>query len=578
MNEASRPEGLKQDIYILAIETSCDETSVAVVRNGTEVLSNLISSQIDIHKEYGGVVPEVASRKHVEVITVLLDQALEEAGVARQDLTAIAVTYGPGLIGALLVGIAAAKTLSFILGIPLIGVNHIAGHIYANHLVKPLEFPLVALIVSGGHTELVYMEDHLSYELLGETRDDAAGEAFDKVARVLGLPYPGGPNIDRLAASGAATIPLPRARMDNPYDFSFSGLKSAVINVWHNVEQRGEALAPADLAASFQEAVVDVLVAKAGLALADKGARNLIVAGGVAANSRLRAALADEAARLGATLTIPDMELCTDNAAMIGSVGYYYYINNAWSELDLNGIAGLALADEQLIDEELNDEQQLDENPTTERGPTSQLKEPVTPHQQIRQDPTPTDKKALRKRYLAVRDELAPGVRAEKSAVISRKIIESERFRQAQAVALYAAHGSEVDLTAVLEAGLAAGKQMLLPRVECEEKALNFWQVEAGEELVKGHYDLREPGRIGKRPFIIEDIDIILVPGIVFDRQGNRVGYGGGYYDRYLAHGKPFTIGIAYSEQVIDQLPIAIEEHDISLDLILTEGVEIDVN
>ena len=547
MKEVLGKEGLKQDIYILAIETSCDETSVAIVRNGTEVLSNLVSSQIDIHKEYGGVVPEVASRKHVEVITLLLEQALAEASVDRKDLTAIAVTYGPGLIGALLVGIAAAKTLSFILDIPLIGVNHIAGHIYANHLVKPLEFPLVALIVSGGHTELVYMKDHLSYELLGETRDDAAGEAFDKVARVLDLPYPGGPNIDRLAASGAATIPLPKARMDNPYDFSFSGLKSAVINVWHNAEQRGEAIEPADLAASFQKAVVDVLVDKAALALADKGARNLIVAGGVAANSALRAALTAEATRLGATLTIPDMELCTDNAAMIGSVAYYYYLNNTWSELDLNGIAGLALADEQLADEQLSDEQ-------------------------------PADKKALRKHYRALRDELSPSNREQQSAAISRKIIESERFRQAKVVALYAAHGSEVDLTAVLEAGLATGKLMLLPRVECEGKVLTFWQVEQGEELVKGTYDLREPRIIGKKPFIIDDIDIILVPGIVFDNRGHRVGYGGGYYDRYLARNGPYTIGIAYNEQLIDKLPIAIEEHDVSLDLILTEGVEIDVN
>lgn len=538
-----------QNIYILAIETSCDETSVAIVRDGSEVLSNLVLSQIDIHKQYGGVVPEVASRKHVEVITLLIEQALAEAQIQKDQLSAIAVTYGPGLIGSLLVGIAAAKTLAFVIGIPLIGVHHIAGHIYANHLVKALEFPLVALIVSGGHTELIYMRDHLSFELLGETQDDAAGEAYDKVARVLDLPYPGGPNIDRLAALGEANIPLPKARMDNRFDFSFSGLKSAVINFVHNAEQRGETVIPEDLAASFQKTVVETLVGKALLALEEKGAQNLIIAGGVAANSSLRASLTEEAKRLNFTLTIPQLDLCTDNAAMIGSVAYYYYLNDNFAEFDINGIANLALAEESLIE---------------------------------------LDKSTLRQNYLARRDQLSGAERKRQAEIISREIIESDWFKQAEVVALYAAHGSELNLNAVLEAGFAMGKRMLLPRAETAEKRLTFWAVEEGEELVPGNYGIMEPRIGGKRPFIIDEIDVVLVPGIVFDQEGNRIGYGGGYYDRFLVDGavgssdlgkarkRAYTVGVGYKEQIVERLPI-IEEHDVRLDIIMSEGVGFNV-
>ncbi|MFT9487941.1 tRNA (adenosine(37)-N6)-threonylcarbamoyltransferase complex transferase subunit TsaD [Tepidibacillus infernus] len=329
--------------YILAIETSCDETSVAVVKDGQTILSNIVSSQIDVHKRFGGVVPEVASRKHVEGINFILDEALREANLTLDDISAVAVTYGPGLIGALLVGIAAAKAIAFAKEIPLIGVHHIAGHIYANHLVKPLQFPLIALVVSGGHTELVYMKDHLQFEILGQTRDDAAGEAYDKVARVLKLPYPGGPHIDRLAKEGKPVIPLPRALMDDSYDFSFSGLKSAVINTMHHAEQKGTKISQEDMAASFQEAVVEVLVEKTMRAIKEKQVKHLILAGGVAANQGLRSNLQHVCKQLDVELTIPPLALCTDNAAMIASAGYFYHIKRKWSTLDLNGVAGLAL-------------------------------------------------------------------------------------------------------------------------------------------------------------------------------------------------------------------------------------------
>ncbi len=330
-------------INILGIETSCDETSVAVVQDGERILSNVISSQIDIHKRFGGVVPEVASRKHVEGINFILQEALEKADLKLDDIHAIAVTYGPGLIGALLVGIAAAKAIAFAKRIPLIGVHHIAGHIYANHLVKPLQYPLIALVVSGGHTELVYMEDHLQFEVLGQTRDDAAGEAYDKVARAIQLPYPGGPHIDRLAQKGIPSIPLPRALMDDSFDFSFSGLKSAVVNKLHNAEQKGETLNKEDVAASFQESVVDVLVTKTIRAVDEKRVKHVILAGGVAANQGLRSRLKEKSVELGFDLTIPPLALCTDNAAMIASVGYFSYLKGDWSDLDLNGIAGLPL-------------------------------------------------------------------------------------------------------------------------------------------------------------------------------------------------------------------------------------------
>jgi len=334
---------IAKPINILGIETSCDETSISIVQDGKKILTNIVSSQIEIHKRFGGVVPEVASRKHVEEITYLLKDALEEAKLSMEDISAVAVTYGPGLVGALLVGIAAAKAIAFANRIPLIGVNHITGHIYANNLVKPLEFPLIALVVSGGHTELVYMENHLQFEILGQTRDDAAGEAYDKVARSLELPYPGGPHIDSLARLGTSTIKLPRALMDESYDFSFSGLKSAVINALHNAKQKGEPIVKEEMAASFQEAVIDVLVEKTMRAVNNKQVKNLIIAGGVAANQGLRKRLHEECDRLGISLTIPPLSLCTDNAAMIASVGYYKYINGEWSGLELNGTPNLSL-------------------------------------------------------------------------------------------------------------------------------------------------------------------------------------------------------------------------------------------
>lgn len=338
-NEIAKP------INILGIETSCDETSIAIVQDGKKILANIVSSQIEIHKRFGGVVPEVASRKHVEEINHLLKEALDEAKLTMDDISAVAVTYGPGLVGALLVGIATAKAIAFANRIPLIGVNHIAGHIYANNLVKPIEFPLIALVVSGGHTELVYMENHLQFKVLGQTRDDAAGEAYDKVARSLELPYPGGPHIDKLAKLGKPTIQLPRALMDESYDFSFSGLKSAVINVQHNAKQKGESIVKEDMAASFQEAVIDVLVEKTMRAVNNKQVKNLIIAGGVAANQGLRGRLQEECNKLDITLTIPPLALCTDNAAMIASVGYYKYIYGEWSDLELNGTPSLSLSE-----------------------------------------------------------------------------------------------------------------------------------------------------------------------------------------------------------------------------------------
>jgi N6-L-threonylcarbamoyladenine synthase len=335
----------KRPCYILGIETSCDETSVSVIRDGREILSNVISSQIEIHKRYGGVVPEVASRQHVEGITVILREALEKANVTLEEISAIAVTYGPGLVGALLIGVSAAKSIAFAKGLPLIAVHHIAGHIYANRLVKELEFPLIALVVSGGHTELVYMKEHGSFEILGGTRDDAAGEAYDKVARSLSLPYPGGPHIDRLAQVGNPSISLPRSWLEpGSYDFSFSGLKSAVLNVLHNAAQRGEEIEPADLAASFQESVIEVLVEKTFNAVKEYGVKQLLLAGGVAANQGLRTELTKRSEREGIDLIIPPLSLCTDNAAMIAAAGYIKYIKGEFADLDLNAIPGLPLS------------------------------------------------------------------------------------------------------------------------------------------------------------------------------------------------------------------------------------------
>lgn len=335
---------MKKDVIVLGMETSCDETAASIVRNGREVLSNVVASQIESHKRFGGVVPEIASRHHVEQITVVLEEAIDQAGVTWEEIDAIAVTEGPGLVGALLVGVNAAKALAFAKNKQLIGVHHIAGHIYANRLENEFEFPLLALIVSGGHTELVIMKDHYDYELIGETRDDAAGEAYDKVARMLKLPYPGGPEIDRLSAAGKASIPFPRAWLEEgSYDFSFSGLKSAVINTLHNAEQRGEKLEAKDVAASFQQSVIEVLTEKTYRAAVEHNVKQVIVAGGVAANKGLRKSLKGRFKETGKKLYIPPIHLCTDNAAMIAAAGTILYEKGKSSGLDLNANPGLML-------------------------------------------------------------------------------------------------------------------------------------------------------------------------------------------------------------------------------------------
>jgi N6-L-threonylcarbamoyladenine synthase len=328
---------------IMGIETSCDETAVSIVQNGREILSNVVASQIESHKRFGGVVPEIASRHHVEAITLVIEEALKQADKSFEDIDGIAVTEGPGLVGALLIGVNAAKAVAFAHDIPLLGVHHIAGHIYANRLVEELEFPLLALVVSGGHTELVYMEEHASFKVIGETRDDAAGEAYDKVARTLNLPYPGGPHIDRLAHEGTATIDLPRAWLEeDSYDFSFSGLKSAVINTLHNAEQRGETMEPKNLAASFQESVIDVLVTKTVKAAKEYKVKQVLLAGGVAANKGLRAALERAFSDMPEVkLIIPPLSLCTDNAAMIAAVGSVLYEKGKRSSYALNANPGL---------------------------------------------------------------------------------------------------------------------------------------------------------------------------------------------------------------------------------------------
>ncbi|MEW8970670.1 MAG: tRNA (adenosine(37)-N6)-threonylcarbamoyltransferase complex transferase subunit TsaD [Mesobacillus sp.] len=335
---------MTKDQLIMGIETSCDETAVAIVKNGREILANVVASQIESHKRFGGVVPEIASRHHVEQITLVLEEALAQAKVDVKDLDAIAVTEGPGLVGALLIGVNAAKALAFANGIPLVGVHHIAGHIYANRLVTEMNFPLLSLVVSGGHTELVYMKEHGHFEVIGETRDDAAGEAYDKVARTLHLPYPGGPHIDRLAHEGKATIDLPRAWLEEgSYDFSFSGLKSAVINVVHNAQQRGEEIAPEDLAASFQESVIDVLVTKTQRAVKEYGVKQVLLAGGVAANKGLREKLSTEFTDSDVEIVIPPLALCTDNAAMIAAAGSVMYEKGQRADLTLNGNPGLEI-------------------------------------------------------------------------------------------------------------------------------------------------------------------------------------------------------------------------------------------
>lgn len=331
---------------ILAIETSCDETAAAVVRNGREILSNVIYSQIDLHTLYGGVVPEIASRKHIEKINQVMAQALKEAGMELSDLDAVAVTYGPGLVGPLLVGVSTAKAVSFASGLPLIGVHHIEGHISANYIEHhDLEPPFVCLVASGGHSHLVVVKDYGEYEVLGRTRDDAAGEAFDKVARAIGLGYPGGPKIDKVAREGNPdAIAFPRAKVgDSDFDFSFSGLKSAVLNYLNSCQMKGETICQADVAASFQKAVVDVLTEHSMAAVERCGLRKFAIAGGVASNSALRRALEKACAEREIAFYRPSPLLCTDNAAMIGAAAYYEYVRGVRHGLDLNAVPGLKL-------------------------------------------------------------------------------------------------------------------------------------------------------------------------------------------------------------------------------------------
>ena len=339
---------MTEDIYILGIESSCDETAASVVKNGREVLSNVISSQIDLHTLYGGVVPEIASRKHIEKINQVVEQALKDAEMTMDQITAIAVTYGPGLVGALLVGVSFAKSLAFALGKPLVGVHHIEGHISANYIEhKELEPPFACLVVSGGHTHLVVVEDYGKYKILGRTRDDAAGEAFDKVARAIGLGYPGGPKIDKLSKEGnPEAISFPRAHIaESVYDFSFSGLKSAVLNYLNAARMKGEEVVAADVAASFQKAVTDVLVEHAMMAVKEYGFDKLAIAGGVASNSTLRKEMEAACERNHVKFYHPSPILCTDNAAMIGAAAYYEYLAGTRSGWDLNAVPNLKLGE-----------------------------------------------------------------------------------------------------------------------------------------------------------------------------------------------------------------------------------------
>ena len=322
------------DVYILAIESSCDETSVSIIKNGCIEIATAVLSQMDTHANYGGVVPEIASRMHVENISLVIEECLKKANMQMEEVTAIAVTYGPGLIGSLLVGVQAAKTLALAFNKPIVPVHHIAGHIYANNLVKPMVFPLIALVVSGGHTDLIYMDKHYSFKRIGGTLDDAVGEAYDKVARVIGVPYPGGPLVDKMALEGEDTYNLPLPLNDDTFDFSFSGLKSAVINLVHNEKQRGNEINQKNLATSFQNRVIDILVKKTMHAMTEYNVKNLIVAGGVSANKGLRARLTEECNKNGYGLTVPEMKYCTDNAAMIGAASYYAYKLGRATSLD----------------------------------------------------------------------------------------------------------------------------------------------------------------------------------------------------------------------------------------------------
>lgn len=339
---------MTKEVVILAIESSCDETSAAVVVNGHTLLSNIVASQIKSHMRFGGVVPEIASRHHVEQITQVIEEALVQAGKTMEEIDAVAVTIGPGLVGALLIGISAAKAVALAANKPLIAVNHMAGHIYANQLIEPLQFPLMALVVSGGHTELVYMPQDGQFEIIGETRDDAAGEAYDKIGRILNLPYPGGKKMDELAHIGEDVYDFPRAMIhEDHYDFSFSGLKSAVINRIHNAKQKGEEIVPENVAASFQASVVEVLVEKSKRALQEYPVKQFVLAGGVAANRGLRTGLQEMMQRDYPTVTfsIPPMNLCGDNAAMIGAAAYSKWLEQDFAAMDVNAMPGLELGD-----------------------------------------------------------------------------------------------------------------------------------------------------------------------------------------------------------------------------------------
>ena len=335
----------ENDTVILAMESSCDETAVAVIKNGHEILSNVVSTQIAIHRRYGGVVPEIASRKHLELINIVVEEALEQAEMELKDMTHIAVTYGPGLVGALLVGVATAKALAFAADKPLIGVHHIEGHICANFLVKQdLIFPLICLVVSGGHTNLIKITGHGQYLLLGQSKDDAAGEAYDKIARALGLPYPGGPQIEKLAKEGdPSAVELPRAWMgEDSFDFSFSGLKSAVLNYLNKAAMKGETVCAVDVAASFQQAVLDVLVQKTVHAAVANKVDTILLAGGVAANGTLREQLQRAAEKAGISVYYPPVQFCTDNAAMIGAAAHYKAVQGDYADLSLNAVPNLS--------------------------------------------------------------------------------------------------------------------------------------------------------------------------------------------------------------------------------------------
>ena len=331
------------DVFILGIESSCDETSVSIVKNGYDEIATVTLSQMDIHANYGGVVPEIASRMHVENITLVIEKCLKKAKMDMGEITAIAVTYGPGLIGSLLIGVEAATTLAYLYNKPLIPIHHIAGHIYANNLVNEMKFPLISLVVSGGHTELIYMDDHYSFKKIGGTLDDAVGECYDKVARIINVPYPGGPLVDKMSYQGNDTYPFPLPLDDNTYNFSFSGIKSAVINLVHNEEQRGNIIRKEDVACSFQNRITEILTKKTMKALKEYNVRNLIIAGGVSANSGIRNKFTKLCSQMNINLTIPKLKYCTDNATMIAAAGYFAYKKGINSGYDLKATASSSL-------------------------------------------------------------------------------------------------------------------------------------------------------------------------------------------------------------------------------------------